>query len=315
MRKSGVRIVALIAIALLFSITALSCANNGVAHGENVYYGLYPQSRVGEELENTLESMYLSDELPLDNGYYKYDGAYYVRKEVVNNYLENIELFTLFTGFSEGDICWFKAEPIEWRVLDVNRKKGVLLVAEKILSGGPFSAQDSDGGNKWETSDIREFLNGEFYNMAFFNETKLPLVQDTENYYMSYPSRARRNLPSTKDTVRLLGYEEAKNSKYFADDLDRISTPTAYASACGAMKITEELIRFAIESTDGEYDNVGEISDYEAFFGSGIYWTNTSDDGDENAYVVYEYGNLLSYYYFTADRGMRPVIRLPYGAV
>ena len=58
------------------------------------------------------------------------------------------------------------AEPIEWMVMDYRDGK-YLLVSRYNLDSRAFDEEKEAEGLTWENSDIREWLNGEFMNVAF----------------------------------------------------------------------------------------------------------------------------------------------------
>ena len=67
------------------------------------------------------------------------------------------------------------AEPLEWIVLDRN-EEGTLLVTKDIIDGKPFD-EGSDGVARWDTSTLRTWLNGEFFDEAFTSEEKAAMAQ------------------------------------------------------------------------------------------------------------------------------------------
>ncbi|MBP3297821.1 MAG: hypothetical protein J6M27_14690, partial [Lachnospiraceae bacterium] len=58
------------------------------------------------------------------------------------------------------------AEPVEWMVMDYRDGK-YLLVSRCNLDSRAFDEEKEAEGLTWENSDIREWLNGEFMNVAF----------------------------------------------------------------------------------------------------------------------------------------------------
>ncbi|MCM1546491.1 MAG: DUF6273 domain-containing protein [Clostridiales bacterium] len=77
-------------------------------------------------------------------------------------------------------------EPIEWLVLKTNNNKALLL-SDKILHVMPFASNTDD----FEKSEVRRWLNGQFYNSAFTDEEKARMVNISNN-----------------DKVSLISYEE-----------------------------------------------------------------------------------------------------------
>lgn len=73
-------------------------------------------------------------------------------------------------AYRKGDIIKFgrlEGKPIEWIVIAVNEDnpKELYVLAKKCLEFKAYSSKRAD--STWETSSLREYLNGEFYNMCF----------------------------------------------------------------------------------------------------------------------------------------------------
>ena len=99
----------------------------------------------------------------------------------------------------EGEV-----RPVEWQVL--SKENGRMLVISRYgLDAMRFDPESND----WSKSEIRRWLNGEFYNSTFADEEKARIISFNQ------------------DNVFLLNDEEAE--KYFADDDARKCKPTAYA--------------------------------------------------------------------------------------
>ena len=90
----------------------------------------------------------------------------------------------------------WEGKPIEWIVL---KKEGIFsLVITKTNLGGSRRFHSSNNSN-WEHSDMRKFLNEEFFNNAFSSDEKKKIV----NTVISSPN-------NTKDDVFLLDKSEAE---------------------------------------------------------------------------------------------------------
>ena len=104
-------------------------------------------------------------------------------------------------------------EPIEWKVISVNKKKNVALVTSVYaLESIPFgTAGDEEeytkAGLNWKTSGIREWLNEEFYRQCF-TEAERKRIRQVSNVTKDPSGRF-----TTKDYVFLLSQIEAK--RYF----------------------------------------------------------------------------------------------------
>ena len=127
-----------------------------------------------------------------------------------------------------------EVEPIEWTVLDVQGDRA-LVISRYGLDAKPYNTENKDV--TWETSTIRAWLNGEFYNTAFTAEDKNRILTTAvKNSELSYSGRTGGN--DTKDKIFLLSYAEAV--KYFdvtrekANNLASRVRPTEYAISRGA---------------------------------------------------------------------------------
>ena len=108
-------------------------------------------------------------------------------------------------------------KPIEWQVLAKEANK-MLVISEYGLDAKRFD----DDSNVWANSEIRQWLNGEFYNKAF-NGKERKLINS---------SNLSDADAGTSDNVFLLSKEEAE--KYFVDDEARRCKATDYAKNNGA---------------------------------------------------------------------------------
>ena len=80
-----------------------------------------------------------------------------------------------------------------------------------------LDAHRFDGdSNDWKSSEIRQWLNGDFYNEAF-NETEKTHIKSFETFL------------GILDNVFILSKEEAENTKYFANNEARRCKPTEYS--------------------------------------------------------------------------------------
>ena len=101
-------------------------------------------------------------------------------------------------------------KPIEWQVLAKEENK--MLVLSKY---GLDAKRFDDDSNDWKNSEIRQWLNSDFYNKVFTEKEK------------KYISPSNLSDVGTSDNVFLLSKEEAET--YFANDDARRCKPTEYA--------------------------------------------------------------------------------------
>ena len=104
-----------------------------------------------------------------------------------------------------------------WRVLEVDREHDTaLLIAERPVCDRQYHRKWEN--ITWERCNLRVWLNGEYYDTAFFEEEKAAIVET----HLSNPDNPKYNTPGGNDTddrIFLLSIDEAE--KYFKDDTDR----------------------------------------------------------------------------------------------
>ena len=185
-------------------------------------FGSYPQTYVNDEATiNNLKT--------LENAY---------DNRVILEYDENgdgvkekfmaLETDREVKSISNGDIIkpginYFRFEPISWMILsDINGEKK--LFSEHILDASPFEAEgydyfDVENGinirryDDYSKSDIREFVNNDFYNIAFSESEKSQIlttfVDNSEAVY-GY-EEVKYTCEDTYDKVYLISYIESRS--------------------------------------------------------------------------------------------------------
>ena len=121
-----------------------------------------------------------------------------------------------------------KKAAIEWDILE--EKDGmVLIISHYILDVRSF---DEDSGNNYKESDLRKWLNDDFYNTAFTDEEKAKIVTTfVDNSVESTGYENNRYIcESTEDKIFVLSVKEAE--KYYTDET-RLAKCTAYAKKQG----------------------------------------------------------------------------------
>ena len=152
-------------------------------------------------------------------------------------------------GYTPNQIYYFKYEPLTWRILDPSNG---FVVCEKIidsqaiqntmyyLNNAYWQTRAMNWySNNYATSDIRDWLNDDFFKTAFTKEQQ-DIIKSTEIKNEAYSADyARFNGEKTTDKVFLLSYEEGKNPNYrFAPsfsthDTARRTKGTDYAKCQG----------------------------------------------------------------------------------
>ncbi|MBR6007397.1 MAG: hypothetical protein IK064_07180, partial [Clostridia bacterium] len=138
----------------------------------------------------------------------------------------------LFGAYPQGRITSDKKDPIEWIVLERDGSR-MLLISKYALDALPYMRYDYDPTNtevSWQTSLLRDWLNGEFMSIAFDEGESRMLRRTVINDMLPDGSYGMK----TADRVFLLSIGEAKT--YFPDEEARKCTPTLYALGFGAYR-------------------------------------------------------------------------------
>lgn len=195
-----------------------------------------------------------------------------------------------YNGYTINNTYWFKWEPLKWRVLDPNDG---LIVCEKLIDCQAYCNEvvESDGTyyngtypsihcNNYAFSSIRNWLNSDFYDIAFSEKEKDQIVVSELNNGAYSSEFATYDSISTCDNIFLLSYSDAINTSYgFITDDDRVAVGTDYAK-CQGIGVTPTsayssswLLRSAGSDSyivRGAY-STGRLTDYNASYpGYGI---------------------------------------------
>ena len=169
-----------------------------------------------------------------------------------------------FDGVKEGSIISFgrypqtasgDVKPIEWRVLEVKDNKAFLL-ADKGLDAVPYNTELVDV--TWKTSSIRQWLNTDFYNVAF-NDSEKSRIVITVLKNPDSPKFGTKGGGDTRDRIFLLSLDEAE--WYLMYDAERVLKPTPYAIKRGAWVYEKLQSSFWwLRSPGGNQNDVSDIS-------------------------------------------------------
>ena len=185
---------------------------------KTIKYGLYPQTNVNDSsLISSLNSLTKKD----NNGWYMYNGDYYVKATAKLYDTFVTHYFANGTAIKEGNSYWFKCEPIEWNILESNADQ-CFVTSRFLLDCNRYSSSSDrkiDGetiyANNYKYSHIREWLNGDFYNSAFCLGNENALVTTIDNSSSSTGESYNQNAcENTYDKVFLLSYKELTDSNY-----------------------------------------------------------------------------------------------------
>ena len=170
------------------------CDSKGeyIRDGKTIWFGSYPQTIKAAGV--TVGSVLGTD------GYYTgSDGHKYAKVDAVP--FDDKHNFSNNTLIVKNTTYYFKVEPIKWTIIDEDGESA-LLTCDIIID----SQLNGSSSNAWETSEIRAWLAGDFYNNAFSILEKELLKAVT---HMEAPNTA------VTDSVFLLSRADIENVNYF----------------------------------------------------------------------------------------------------
>lgn len=206
--------------------------------GKFVFFGCYPQTVASTE---AVEAMGTKEDA---DGYYTsvYDGERYAK---VTSELQ-LKDFKFSTGaeVAEGNIYYFKVEPIKWRIL-FEREGTALILCENIIAKKCYAAIS----NNYINSKIRTWLNNDFFNAAFNSMQQSLILTTTVDNSASSTGRNPNQYAcaNTNDKIFLPSYAEMVNTNHGFNsdctifDIARRRSTTDYTRALGAYMKTESL--------------------------------------------------------------------------
>lgn len=161
----------------------------------------------------------------------KYRGVYFTMERPENCNYESDSGSQVKHGYALNTVHWFKFEDITWRILD-NGDEQKFVMADKVLDSEHFYYQskkdvkrirapyDSETtaevyDNNYQYSDIRGWLNSEFYSLAF-SATEQADIKTTavDNSQASGYGESEYYCDNTSDKVFLPSYADLTNTAY-----------------------------------------------------------------------------------------------------
>ena len=202
-------------------------------------------------------------------------------------------------------MVWFKVEPIRWLVLNYGEyiegtDTELELLSELMLTGNIYFNLSTSDGNSWETSYIREWANGTFYNSAFAaNEQKMIATSTVLNNVTGNYAN------STSDGKGITTYDKIYLRSYYEMFTGPFST-----TGTGA----QDLARKLCSPTDFALSNfvqMGSTNMTSYRTGTSYYWTRSAGSRDLYACMV-TFTGLLSYEntVHSTYHGVRPALHL-----
>lgn len=270
-----------------------------------IYFGEYPQTLKANDVT-------VSETVDARGYYLGSDGEYYAK--VVADPNGDGYKFSTDTAVTSGEVYYFKVEPIKWRVISEDGESALIL-CDLIIANGAYQsdskyvpadienytsangAPDGAFANSYKYSDIRRWLNAEFYNTAFTDLEKQVILNtvvdnSVESTGMSVNKYACDN---TTDKVFLLSNNDLMNTEYgFKASGDRSDTARVF--------ITSDYSR-----ATGAWMSVDS-----AHFGAGYSWLRTPSSWRSHlaCYATY-YGTTYCENSTTSDyNGIVPALRI-----
>ena len=240
--------------------------------------GEYPQSVVSDiALISALDGLTTTNE----NGYYEYAGEQY--EKIYAKPDDNSYTFNDGSTISKP-IYYFKVEPIQWKYLS-DDGNNALLTSEYILD----SHRCDDSENNYKNSEIRSWLNNDFFNKAFDDDSLIATTTVDNSVASTGESSNQYVCETTYDKVFLLSRAELRNADYgFSSNDSRCCKTTEYARAKGV-----------------------ECNMDENYLHYGRYWTRSPNSGySDFVWFVEDNGHLSFTDSFYTGNGVRPSLSI-----
>ena len=265
-----------------------------------MYFGEYPKTIKASNV--TISGN------PDAKGYYTgSDGAKYA-KVVVGDFVADLQAQGMLANLSDGTALttgaelYFKVEKILWRILE--QKDGTaLIVTDNAIDNVIWQPDYTQNGNDYFTtangapegtyannykySNIRKWLNADFYNNAFTDADKAKILttevdnslastMDTENKYVCENTNDKIFLLSQSDMYNAdYGFSTVFESENMSEmqDIKRKFDNTDFAKAKGAVTATQTFVD-AAGAENEEYKAL-----FEPYIGSCFFWLRSPYSG------------------------------------
>lgn len=242
---------------------------------KTILFGTYPQTIKADNVTIT--------DTTNENGYFLgSDGEWYAK--VVASPDDSSYEFSNKTSVTSGSTYYFKVEPIKWRILSTDGDTALIL-CDSIIANHRY---DNDSNNYMD-SEIRQWLNEQFYKTAFTDmQMEIILTTTVDNSGASAGSSNNSYAcEDTEDKVFLLSYKEATNSTYGFNTEARKMLTSDYSRATGSYMVRRQ--------------------DY---YGIGCWWLR-SPSGDDSDYARSVYiGRGINNRVYDASYGVVPALQI-----
>lgn len=234
---------------------------------------------------NTTDYMWYQD---ITYGGEKFRGVYFTSyRPYLTNYVSGTGyIMQKENGYNISTVYWFQYEPIQWRILS-EENSSALILCEMLIDSQEFyhtsNNREINGqtiyANNYAESNIRAWLNDNFYNTAFDSLQKQLIQLTTVDNSASTTSSASNPYAceNTVDNIFLLSYQDMINTEYGfnananAKDAARQKGATDYALCQGVEMSASETELFGFNKGVWWLRSPSDASDHQAcdIFGSG----------------------------------------------
>ena len=279
-----------------FGYQRVDSNNTLKSNGTHVLFGEWPQTIKADDIKITT----IQDE----RGYYLgSDDCYYAKVIAAPN--KSGYRFSNNETIHSGSIYFFKVELIKWRILISEEGNKALLLCENIIAHKSYNERSIEGvaANNYAASEIREWLNNEFLNMAFFEVSQSSFIETTtvNNSAASTVCNNKYVCEDTNDKIFLLSTSEALNDIYGFD---------SYYSFEGMTDFSLDDPARRIKSSDYSRATGVWMSTNTDDYGNSSWWLRSPYcSGNSSARFVGFRGSVHNYTYTSsADFGVVPAL-------
>jgi len=254
---------------------------NTYVTGDIIEYGSYPQTNVTDlGLIAALNAQTLQADNTVTYAGSKYQRVYFASE---------VNQEQAINGYNINTVYWFKFEPIKWRVL-YNTEGELFVMAEKILESRPYNQVNTNV--TWETCNLRNWLNNDFYNTAF-NSTEQAKICLSVVFNEDHPLYETDGGNNTSDKLFLLSYSETINPAF----------------GFSSIYNTEDTARM-VQGTDFSKCNGLYTSTDIAHLANGFWWLRSPGGYQGSAGIVYNDGIVYYGSVNGTNIGVRPALKI-----
>lgn len=210
MSKKVLSIILSVIMVLVIASTTGFASDRTYKQGDIIEFGSYPQSQVTDESLidelNKLELKWESIKQYVDweqiTEVYKYADVEY-----------DNEKYRIVCSVESNETSWYIYEPIEWVVIDPETGYVLCNVA---LDAKSFQLDESKhyADADWATSDIRRWLNDDFYQAAFSSSQTKNIITTNTDMSIYNDEGESSGYNTVSDNIVLFSLEDALNEQY-----------------------------------------------------------------------------------------------------